>query len=58
MSLPAGTLICIAAGATDIRRCFHGLSIQLQTVLGQQPLSGHVIVFRGRSWADRCRTAT
>ncbi len=29
-------------------RGFHGLSAQVQTVLEQQPLSGHVFVFRGR----------
>ncbi len=27
---------------------FQGLSAQVQTVLEQQPLSGHVFVFRGR----------
>jgi transposase len=31
-----------------MRRGFHGLSAQVQTVLDQQPLSGHVFVFRGR----------
>jgi transposase len=31
-----------------MRRGFHGFSAQVQTVLEQQPLSGHVFVFRGR----------
>ena len=31
-----------------MRRGFHGLSAQVQTVLEQQPYSGHVFVFRGR----------
>jgi transposase len=31
-----------------MRRGFHGLSAQVQTVLERQPLSGHVFVFRGR----------
>ena len=31
-----------------MRRGFHGLSAQVQTVLEQQPLSGHVFVFSGR----------
>jgi len=31
-----------------MRRSFQGLSAQVQTVLEQQPLSGHVFVFRGR----------
>lgn len=48
ISLPAGTRIWIAAGVTDMRRGFHGLSAHVQTVLEQQPLSGHVFVFRGR----------
>ncbi len=45
IALPAGTRIWIAAGVTDMRRGFHGLSAQVQTVLEQQPLSGHVFVF-------------
>jgi transposase len=48
IALPAGTRIWIAAGVTDMRRGFHGLSARVQTVLEQQPLSGHVFVFRGR----------
>jgi transposase len=31
-----------------MRRGFHGLSAQVQTVLKEQPYSGHVFVFRGR----------
>jgi len=46
--LPAGTRIWLAAGVTDMRRGFDGLSAQVQTVLEQQPFSGHVFVFRGR----------
>ncbi|MGB6131051.1 MAG: IS66 family insertion sequence element accessory protein TnpB [Acidobacteriaceae bacterium] len=48
IQLTAGTRIWIAAGITDMRRGFHGLSAQVQTVLGEQPYSGHVFVFRGR----------
>jgi transposase len=46
--LPAGTKIWLAAGITDMRRGFDGLSAQVQTVLQQQPFSGHVFLFRGR----------
>lgn len=46
--LPAGTRIWLAAGVTDMRRGFDGLSAQVQTVLQQQPFSGHVFLFRGR----------
>ena len=46
--LPVGTKIWIAAGVTDLRRGFDGLSAQVQNVLHEQPFSGHVFVFRGR----------
>ena len=48
IALPAGTQIWIAAGVTDLRRGFTGLSATVQTVLEQNPFSGHVFVFRGR----------
>ena len=48
IQLPAGTKVWIAAGVTDLRRGFDGLSAQVQNVLHEQPFSGHVFVFRGR----------
>jgi transposase len=48
IELRAGTRIWLAAGVTDMRRGFQGLSAQVQTVLDEQPYSGHVFVFRGR----------
>ena len=39
ISLPTGTKIWIAAGITDMRRGFDGLSAQVQTVLHEQPFS-------------------
>ena len=45
---PTGTEIWIAAVVTDLRRGFTGLSAIVQTVLEQNPFSGHVFVFRGR----------
>jgi transposase len=48
IQLPAGTRIWIAAGVTDMRRGFDDLSAQVQTVLNEQPFSGHVFAFRGR----------
>jgi hypothetical protein len=47
ISLPSGTHIWIAAGITDLRRGFTGLSAVAQTVLEKEPYSGHVFVFRG-----------
>jgi transposase len=48
ISVPANTRIWIAAGVTDLRRGFVGLSALVQTALEQDPFSGHVFVFRGR----------
>ncbi len=48
IELRTGTKIWLVAGVTDMRRGFDGLSAQVQTVLEQQPFSGHVFVFRGR----------
>ena len=45
---PANTQIWIAAGVTDMRRGFTGLSALVQTALEQAPLSGHIFAFRGR----------
>jgi transposase len=44
----AGAHIWIAAGVTDLRHGFTGLSALVQTVLEQDPVAGHVFVFRGR----------
>jgi transposase len=48
IELAGSTRIWIAAGATDLRRGFTGLSAIAQTVLKRSPYSGHVFVFRGR----------
>ena len=48
ISPPSGTNIWLAAGVTDMRRGFTGLSAVVQTVLEQNPFDGHVCVFRGR----------
>lgn len=48
IALPSPTKIWIAAGVTDLRRGFTGLSALVQTKLEQNPLSGQVFIFRGR----------
>jgi transposase len=48
ITLPVQTRIWIAAGVTDLRRGFTGLSALVQTALEQDPFSGHVFAFRGR----------
>ncbi|EKJ5694761.1 IS66 family insertion sequence element accessory protein TnpB [Salmonella enterica] len=59
MSLPSGTKIWLVAGVTDMRKSFNGLGEQIQTVLNENPHSGHLFIFRGRRgdmvkilWAD------
>ena len=48
ITLPSNTQIWIAAGVTDLRRGFMGLSALVQSQLEQSPMSGQVFVFRGR----------
>src|SRR5689334_9473976 len=48
IALPTGTQIWIAAGVTDLRRGFTGLSAAVQTVLEENPFGGQVFVFRGK----------
>jgi transposase len=48
IGLPSNTQIWIAAGVTDLRRGFDGLSAVVQTKLEKSPLSGQVFIFRGR----------
>jgi transposase len=48
MGLPAGTRIWIAAGITDMRAGMNGLAAKIQMTLDEEPLCGHVFVFRGR----------
>ena len=49
ITLASNTQIWIAAGVTDLRRGFTGLSALVQNQLEQSPLSGQVFVFRGRA---------
>ena len=48
IGLPAGTRIWIAAGVTNMRSGFQGLAAKVQTALQENPLDGHVSIFRGR----------
>ena len=48
IELRTGTRIWIAAGYTDLRRGFQGLTTLIETLLEQAPYSGHVFVFRGK----------
>lgn len=46
--VPARTKVWLAAGVTDMRKGFGGLSALAQEVLKEDPFSGHLFVFRGR----------
>lgn len=48
ISLPGGTRVWLAAGVTDMRKGFDGLSTLVQESLREDPFSGHVFVFRGK----------
>ena len=46
--VPTNTKVWLAAGVTDMRKEFVGLSAQAEAVLKADPYSGHLFVFRGR----------
>ena len=46
--VPLETHVWLAAGVTDMRKGFNGLSAMAETVLQEDPYSGHVFVYRGR----------
>ncbi|EBE9837579.1 transposase [Salmonella enterica subsp. enterica serovar Newport] len=48
MNLPSGCHIWLVAGVTDMRKSFNGLGEQIQTILDENPHSGHIFIFRGR----------
>lgn len=45
---PVSVRVWLAAGHTDMRRGFDGLSMLVQEKLRHDPFSGQVFVFRGR----------
>ena len=46
--VPSTTKVWLAAGVTDMRKGFAGLSALTEQVLRQDPYCGHLFVFRGR----------
>jgi transposase len=46
--LPAAVRIYVAAEPVDLRRGFDGLAAAARSVMGADPLSGHVFVFLNR----------
>jgi transposase len=48
LTLPASVRIYVAAEPVDLRRGFDGLAAATRSVIGADPLSGHVFVFLNR----------
>ena len=46
--VPAQTKVWLAAGVTDMRKGFNGLSALAEKALAEDPFSGHLFVFRGQ----------
>jgi transposase len=46
--IPSNARVWLAAGVTDMRKGFNGLSALAEKVLKQNPYCGHLFVFRGR----------
>ena len=46
IALPAGVLVWLAAGATDMRKGFDGLARWCRPQLAEDPFSGQLFVFR------------
>lgn len=48
LSLPASVRIFVCLAPADMRRSFDGLASMAEQVVEQDPLSGHLFVFRNR----------
>ena len=48
LSLPPSVRIHLCRIPADMRRSFDGLAAMARTIIGQDPLSGHLFVFRNK----------
>jgi transposase len=48
LTLPPSTRVFVATRPADMRRSFDGLAALVRDFLGDDPLSGHLFVFRNR----------
>ena len=48
LALPLGVRVYLALGSTDMRKAVNGLSLVVESHLGQDALSGHLFVFCNR----------
>ena len=56
--LPPGVKVHLALGYTDMRKGLDGLAMLVQGVLQQDPFSGHLFVFRGRTGRTSSRSCS
>jgi transposase len=54
LTFPASVRVFVCTQATDMRRSFDGLSEMAKSVIVQNPLSGHLFVFRNKG-GDRLK---
>jgi len=48
ISLAPGTKVFLACQPVDLRNGFDGLAAKAQQVIGADPFSGHLFIFRGK----------
>src|SRR5438874_13599334 len=48
IGLPAGTKVFLACQPIDLRAGFDGLAAKVQQIIGADPFSGHVFIFRSK----------
>ena len=48
ISLAAGTKVFLACRPVDLRNGFDGLAAKVQQMIGADPFSGHLFIFRGK----------
>lgn len=48
LSFPSAVKIYLCKQTTDMRRSFDGLAMMVQHIIKQNPLSGHIFVFRNK----------
>ena len=48
ISLAPGTKVFLACSPVDLRNGFDGLAAKVQQVIGADPFSGHLFIFRGK----------
>lgn len=48
ISLPPGTKVFLAAKPIDLRNGFDGLAAKAKDIIGADPFSGHLFLFRGK----------